>query len=248
MLIDIRYHLASLIGVFLALGIGMLIGTQLAQSGTLENEQLRLAQRLEASLEGLRAENRGLREAVASLEGELAAEREFADLVLTALAAGQLVGTAVDVYVPSGQAAAAERMQRLLAATGASLRVHAAQAPQAAVPPAAAAAPSRPASPGPAAAGDGAAQAAEEADRAAIVVWAEGWEVGGGPAPWPAGAVLAVPGSGAAARRAPAAVGLAGDVIEAVDTPWGLFALVERLRTGQAPSNAKEALRRRFVP
>jgi len=246
---DIRYHLASLIGVFLALGIGMLIGTQLAQSGTLEAEQMRLAQRLEASLDGLRAENRGLKETVASLEGQLAAEREFADWVLAALATGQLKGTTVDVYVPPGQAAAVARIERLLAAAGASLYVHTQQVSQAPAPPAAA---GRAAPPGladsvPAAVEDGAVPEREEAVRAAVVLWTDGWEVDGGAVPWPEGAVLAVPATGAAARRALAAAGPVGGFIEAVDTPWGLFALMERLRTGQTPADAQEALRRRLT-
>src|SRR5690606_30571606 len=119
LLVDIRYHLASLIGVFLALGVGMLIGTQLAQGGALENEQQRLAQRLEARLEGLRAENRALLEAAAALEERLARERDFADLVLGAVVSGTLAGVPVDVYVPPGHGAAAQRLQRVLAQAGA---------------------------------------------------------------------------------------------------------------------------------
>lgn len=120
---DIRYHLASLIGVFLALGIGMLMGTQLAQSGALENEQLRLAERLEASFTGLRSENRSLREQLAGIQEELAREREFADLVLGAVAQGTLAGLEVELYVPPGLEGAAERVERLLAQAGAAARL-----------------------------------------------------------------------------------------------------------------------------
>src|SRR5690606_16419517 len=101
----------------------MLIGTQIAQSGALESEQLRLAERLEASLASLRSENRSLREEVNIVRGELAQERAFADLVLGSLVLGALEGMTVDVYVPQGQEATVERLLRLLAEAGAQARL-----------------------------------------------------------------------------------------------------------------------------
>ncbi|MFS8543743.1 MAG: copper transporter [Limnochordales bacterium] len=219
LLVDIRYHLASLIGVFLALGVGMLIGTQLAQGGALENEQQRLAQRLEARLEGLRAENRALLEAAAALEERLARERDFADLVLGAVVSGTLAGVPVDVYVPPGHGAAAQRLQRVLAQAGARAQVRE-EAPSA---------------------------AAADPEAVAVVFWpAEAGDGDGPPVAVPRGAVVAVPGALPDPHPAAAAAAEAGDVVAAVDTPLGLLALVERLRTGELPADAEALLRERL--
>jgi len=211
LLIDIRWHLLSIIGVFLALGIGMLIGTQIAQSGALEAEQLRLAERLEASLTSLRSENRSLREEVNSVRGELAQERAFADLVLGSLASGALQGMTIDVYVPYGQEATVERLLRLLTEAGAQARLLAEAPP------------------------------AELAGSAAVVFW--GGRGGVAEAAIPAGAVVAVPGAGVGVER----LAQRADVIAAVDTPLGLLALVERLRTGAAPKDAAELVKERLA-
>ena len=63
-MIDFRCHLAGIVGVFLALGVGMLIGTQLSQDGMLLEEQMRLVERIEDGLNRMRAENRRLQEEV----------------------------------------------------------------------------------------------------------------------------------------------------------------------------------------
>ena len=188
----------------------MLIGTQIAQSGALESEQLRLAERLEASLASLRSENRSLREEVNIVRGELAQERAFADLVLGSLVLGALEGMTVDVYVPQGQEATVERLLRLLAEAGAQARLLV-EAPPA------------------------------ELAGAAVVLWGGGGGVA--EAAIPAGAVVAVPGAGAGVER----LAQRADVIAAVDTPLGLLALVERLRTGVAPKDAAALVKERLA-
>jgi len=59
----------------------------------------------------------------------------------------------------------------------------------------------------------------------------------------PAGAVVAVPGAGVGVER----LAQRADVIAAVDTPLGLLALVERLRTGAAPKDAAELVKERLA-
>lgn len=60
-----RYHLASLTAVFLALGLGLVIGASLADSGTLGAEQWSVIAEIETRLGELRGENLRLGEELA---------------------------------------------------------------------------------------------------------------------------------------------------------------------------------------
>jgi len=51
MIIDLRYHIVSLVAVFLALGIGILVGSTVLGGDTLVKQQEELAGRLEQHLE-----------------------------------------------------------------------------------------------------------------------------------------------------------------------------------------------------
>lgn len=82
-----RYHVASLVGVFVALGIGILIGAALGSdvvSGTAEN----LEEDLGEDLDALRAENEDLGE---SLEFE----RSFSEEIAPAVVADRLAGSQI---------------------------------------------------------------------------------------------------------------------------------------------------------
>jgi len=52
-----RYHLLSLVGVFLALGLGVLVGISVSDTGMLETSQDVLVQDIQNDLDGLRTEN-----------------------------------------------------------------------------------------------------------------------------------------------------------------------------------------------
>jgi hypothetical protein len=78
-----RYHVASLAAVFLALGVGLLLGAGFGDevvSGTAEN----LEQSLQGDLDDANAK-------IADLEADVARQARFADAVYPALAAGTLV-------------------------------------------------------------------------------------------------------------------------------------------------------------
>lgn len=89
-MIDFRCHLAGIVGVFLALGVGMLIGTQLSQDGMLLEEQMRLVERIEDGLNRMRAENRRLQEEVDALTERLRREERFVDAAIASWAGGRL--------------------------------------------------------------------------------------------------------------------------------------------------------------
>ena len=69
-MINFRYHVVSLTAVFLALAIGLVVGTA-ALNGP-------VADSLNDNVNGLRKDNQQLRETVASLKEEVNREEEFA--------------------------------------------------------------------------------------------------------------------------------------------------------------------------
>lgn len=95
MIIDLRYHIASLVAVFLALGIGILIGSSVLGVDTLARQQEQIAERLENHLNELREENRTLQAELALREGEIDRHNRFQEDILPYLVAGRLEGTRV---------------------------------------------------------------------------------------------------------------------------------------------------------
>jgi copper transport outer membrane protein MctB len=92
--IDFHYHLVSIIAVFLALGIGILMGTTVVNDVTLDTlrQQIKDANK---SVDGVQKENSLLRH-------DLGREREFFDEAAPALLDGRLQGVPVLVVAPHG--------------------------------------------------------------------------------------------------------------------------------------------------
>jgi hypothetical protein len=66
---NIRYHIASLVGVFLALALGLVLGGLVVQQGAVGRQQGALVEGLRKEFADLREENRGLSDENAVLEG-----------------------------------------------------------------------------------------------------------------------------------------------------------------------------------
>ncbi|HQD39848.1 MAG: copper transporter [Firmicutes bacterium] len=92
MIIDFRYHIASLAAVFLALGLGILIGSSLLSDEKLYEQQGKLVDRLEADLASLRQDKRNLEEEIVSLELALKREEQFGQAALPLLTRNKLTG------------------------------------------------------------------------------------------------------------------------------------------------------------
>ena len=93
---NIRYHIASLVGVFLALALGLMLGGLVVQQGTVERQQSALVDGLRKEFAQIREDNQSLtaeNEALAGFSGQLtdawAAERLDGQTVLVVAAAGQ---------------------------------------------------------------------------------------------------------------------------------------------------------------
>lgn len=101
MFIDFRYHIASLVAVFMALGIGMLIGSTMLGDNGLNERQDQIAERLEQHLNQLRQENEEVRVQLAALENEASLHHQVSKDFLTYLVAGQLEGLRLAVIETS---------------------------------------------------------------------------------------------------------------------------------------------------
>ncbi|MGO0122873.1 copper transporter [Desulfothermobacter acidiphilus] len=104
MIIDLRYHIATLVALFLMLGLGILIGTSLIGNDALLRQQEQMATRLEKQLEELRQENMRVQKLCEATESENRNLRKFAQEVLPYVVAGKLKGRQVAVVEVAGKA------------------------------------------------------------------------------------------------------------------------------------------------
>lgn len=104
MIVDIRYHIITLVAVFLMLGLGILIGTTMVGSDAIVKQQGQIADRLEKQLDGLRSENQKVQERIESVEAENNILHVFAEEVVPFAVAGRLQGLRVGVFETGGPA------------------------------------------------------------------------------------------------------------------------------------------------
>jgi len=93
---NLRYHLASLVAVFLSLAIGLLLGTIVVERGTLDTQRDSIVTALQEEFRSLSEENSVLGE-------ENAALAAFVNDTLPALIGGRLEGRTIVVIVNSGR-------------------------------------------------------------------------------------------------------------------------------------------------
>jgi len=100
-IIDLRYHIVSLVAVFLALGIGILVGSTLLGNDALVNQQKQLTDRLQAQMEQLRQKNEAIQAQANTLEIDNNMQKQFEKQVLPVLVAGRLQGYRVAIVETS---------------------------------------------------------------------------------------------------------------------------------------------------
>ncbi|MCF8009716.1 MAG: copper transporter [Clostridiales bacterium] len=101
-MIDLKYHIASLVAVFLALGIGILIGSTMLGNDTLVEYQKQVTDNLENQLKELRHKNDSIRADVADLKMNLQIQKDFNSGVMPALINNELKGLNLAVVETSG--------------------------------------------------------------------------------------------------------------------------------------------------
>jgi hypothetical protein len=97
---NFRYHIASLVAVFLALSIGLLLGTVVVERGTLNAQRTTLVDSLQKEYTTLRTDN-------TQLKSELDTDRAFLADAAPMLVANRLAGRTVMVLTNAGRADAA---------------------------------------------------------------------------------------------------------------------------------------------
>lgn len=93
---NLRYHVASLVAVFLALTVGLLLGTVVAERGTLDEGSRAMVEDLQRQFKALQTEN-------TRLSKDLGRAAAFGADVAPALVAGRLQDLTVAVVVNAGR-------------------------------------------------------------------------------------------------------------------------------------------------
>ncbi len=113
-MVDFRYHLVSIIAVFLALAIGIVIGTTALNGALLDN--------LKGSISTLSTDKRGLESTINGLRQQTSSDEQLADRIGAAAVAGRLAGTRVVlVDAPNVSPGTSEGLVPLLEAAGATV-------------------------------------------------------------------------------------------------------------------------------
>jgi len=80
---DIRYHIVSLVAVFLALALGILLGFSLEKQGLLKKQQERLVESIQKDIDSVRSKN-------SNLQKQLASQKKFETNILPFLTKDKL--------------------------------------------------------------------------------------------------------------------------------------------------------------
>ncbi len=121
-MVDSRFHIFSLIAVFLALAAGMVIGSALAASGALADKQRFMVEELQKEFASLRQRERAFAARVAVLEEEARRDADFASVVAPLLVGSRLTGMRLVVAADGVDAAARRSVVETLKGAGAEVR------------------------------------------------------------------------------------------------------------------------------
>lgn len=102
-MIDIKYHIVSVIAIFCALGIGVFIGSNIIGNDVLVQQQKEVVSSLEQEFNILREQNKITQQETAMLKGSLDKYRSFGEQVLPLVVKDQLSGKKVAVVETNSQ-------------------------------------------------------------------------------------------------------------------------------------------------
>lgn len=122
MFFNLKHHIVSLMAVFLALGLGILIGTALPGSEALVRQQQQLTASLERQLGALRQKNESLQARIGCLEMDNSIQRQFESQIVPVLVADKLKGRRIAVIDISGCRSTGE-LAGILEAAGAGVQI-----------------------------------------------------------------------------------------------------------------------------
>ena len=113
MLIDLKYHLVSLAAVFLALAVGIVVGSSFIAGSSVKG--------LEKEFVKLRADNRLQQQKIEDMKAEINSHREFDRAVAPFLADGQLASRRVAVIQTGDYSEATQSAKAILEEAGATV-------------------------------------------------------------------------------------------------------------------------------
>jgi hypothetical protein len=119
---NLRYHVASLVAVFLALTVGLLLGTVVAERGTLDEGSRAMVEDLQRQFKALQTEN-------TQLSTDLDRAAGFSSDVAPALVAGRLQDMTVAVVVNAGRGNGLSALVDVLEQSGAAPVVYTFETP-----------------------------------------------------------------------------------------------------------------------
>jgi len=96
-MLHLKYYIILLIGIFLALGLGILIGVTLENNDVLENQQALIIRQIEREFEALRNEAEMLKNSLVTLEKEKAQSDSTCDYLFSQLIENRLQGFKVSL-------------------------------------------------------------------------------------------------------------------------------------------------------
>lgn len=106
-MINFRYHLVSLTAVFLALTVGLILGTAALKGPAMEV--------VEANSQSLRDNNNALRDEIAALEEELRDDQSFASEIAPSYLEGRLTGQSILlVAMPGAESEVVDSVEQML--------------------------------------------------------------------------------------------------------------------------------------
>lgn len=108
---NLRYHIASLVSVFLALAVGLVLGTIVVERGVLDAQKKTIVQSLQVDFQRITDENQAMR-------ADSEAARALAKLTVDYAVAGELEGRTVAVIGTTGRSDAAAGVQAAIQAAG----------------------------------------------------------------------------------------------------------------------------------
>jgi len=93
---NLRYHIASLVAVFLALSVGLVLGSIVIERGTIDRQEAALVRSLQKDFVRINAENR-------VLGAQVTASEEFASALVPQVTQGLLTGQTVLILANAGR-------------------------------------------------------------------------------------------------------------------------------------------------
>jgi len=119
-MLHLKYYIILLIGIFLALGLGILIGVTLENNNVLENQQELIIRQIESEFEALRNEADMLKKTLAALEEQKAQADSTCEYLFSRLIEDRLHGLKVSI-INLGQDNISPDLIQLLKLAGASV-------------------------------------------------------------------------------------------------------------------------------